>query len=159
MRALIIVDVQNDFCEGGSLAVRGGAAVAHGISARLAGDHGYAQVVATKDFHIDPGDHFSSQPDYANFLKGAHAAAYSGFEGTDEEGTVLADWLRQHDIDAVDVAGIATDYCVRATALDAVRHGFATRVLLDLTASVAPDSAAEAIGEFRAADVDLTGTP
>jgi nicotinamidase/pyrazinamidase len=59
----------------------------------------------------------------------------------------------------VDVAGIATDYCVRATALDAVRHGFATRVLLDLTASVAPDSAAEAIGEFRAADVDLTGTP
>jgi len=186
MRALIVVDVQNDFCEGGSLAVSGGAAVARGISTRLAGDHGYAQVVATKDFHVDPGAHFSEHPDYAQtwprhcvagtagsdfhpdldtsavaevFRKGAHAAAYSGFEGTDKDGTPLADWLRRRGIDAVDVVGIATDYCVRATALDAARHGFATRVLLDLTASVAPDSAARTIDEFRAAGVDLTGTP
>jgi nicotinamidase/pyrazinamidase len=186
MRALIIVDVQNDFCEGGSLAVNGGAAVARGISARLAGDHGYAQVVATKDFHIDPGAHFSEHPDYAQswprhcvagtpgsdfhpdldtsavaevFLKGAHAAAYSGFEGAGKDGTLLADWLRQRGIDAVDVAGIATDYCVRATALDAARNGFATRVLLDLTASVAPEAAATTIDEFRAAGVDLAGTP
>ena len=65
MRALIIVDVQNDFCEGGSLAVAGGAAVARAISGRLAADHGYAHVVATKDFHVDPGAHFSDQPDYA----------------------------------------------------------------------------------------------
>ena len=182
MRALIIVDVQNDFCEGGSLAVSGGTAVARGISARLTGDHGYAQVVATKDFHVDPGAHFSEHPDYADswpphclagtlgsdfhpdldtstvagvFFKGAHAAAYSGFEGADENGTPLADWLRQQGIDAVDVVGIATDYCVRATALDAVRNGFATRVLLDLTASVAPDSAARAIEELRAAGADL----
>ena len=111
MRALIIVDVQNDFCEGGSLAVTGGAAVARAISARLAGDHGYDHVVATKDFHIDPGGHFSDHPDYVDswprhcvaetpgadfhpdldtsaveavFRKGAYAAAYSGFEGADD---------------------------------------------------------------------------
>jgi len=182
MRALIIVDVQNDFCEGGSLAVSGGTAVARGISARLAGDHGYAQVVATKDFHVDPGGHFSEHPDYADswprhcvagtpgsdfhpdldtsavaavFFKGAHAAAYSGFEGADENGTLLADWLPQHGIDTVDVVGIATDYCVRATALDAVRNGFATRVLLGLTASVAPESAAKAIDELRAVGADV----
>jgi nicotinamidase/pyrazinamidase len=186
MRALIIVDVQNDFCEGGSLAVTGGAAVARAVSERLAGDHGYAHVVATKDFHIDPGSHFSDHPDYvaswpphcvagtsgadfyphldtgaveAVFTKGAHAAAYSGFEGADDAGTPLADWLRARGVDEVDVVGIATDYCVQATAADAVRAGFATRVLLDLTAGVAPESTAKAIEDLRAAHVDLTGTP
>ena len=111
MRALIIVDVQNDFCEGGSLAVAGGAAVARAISEHVASEAGYGHVVATKDFHIDPGAHFSDHPDYAAswpphcvagtagsdfhpnldtggveavFLKGQHAAAYSGFEGSDE---------------------------------------------------------------------------
>ena len=180
MRALIIVDVQNDFCEGGSLAVTGGAAVARAIGSVL-GD-GYAEIVATKDFHIDPGEHFSAHPDYAHswpvhcvaetsgadfhpdldtssvtavFRKGEHAAAYSGFEGADPAGTLLADWLRSHDVDAVDVVGIATDYCVLATALDAVRGGFATRVLLDLTAGVAPESTAAAVGEMRAAGVEL----
>jgi len=184
MRALIIVDVQNDFCEGGSLAVAGGTAVARAVSERLAGEHGYAQVVATKDFHIDPGSHFSDHPDYAAswpphcvagtagadfhpdlatgtiaavFRKGQHAAAYSGFEGADEAGMPLADWLREHDVDAVDVVGIATDYCVHATAADAVRNGFATRVLLDLTAGVAPESTAKAVEELRAAGVELTG--
>ncbi len=186
MRALIIVDVQNDFCEGGSLAVAGGAAVARKVSERLAGDHEYAHVVATKDFHVDPGSHFSDHPDFADswprhcvagtpgadfhpdldtsaveavFLKGAHAAAYSGFEGADEAGTPLADWLRARDVDEVDVVGIATDYCVHATAADAVRTGFATRVLLDLTAGVAPESTARAIEDLRSADVELTGTP
>jgi nicotinamidase/pyrazinamidase len=183
MRALIIVDVQNDFCEGGSLAVTGGAAVARAISEHVAG-HGYGHVVATKDFHIDPGAHFSDHPDYAAswpphcvagtsgsdfhpdldtgpveavFRKGAHAAAYSGFEGADEAGTPLADWLRTRDVDAVDVVGIATDYCVHATAADAARAGFSTRVLLDLTAGVAPDSTAKAIEDLRAANVELTG--
>jgi nicotinamidase/pyrazinamidase len=188
MRALIIVDVQNDFCEGGSLAVAGGAAVARGISEHLAegGDHPYAHVVATKDFHVDPGSHFSDHPDYADswpahcvagtpgadfhpdldtsaveavFFKGAHAAAYSGFEGADEAGTPLADWLRLRDVDEVDVVGIATDYCVRATAADAVRAGFATRVLLDLTAGVAAESTAKAIEDLRSAEVELTGEP
>jgi nicotinamidase/pyrazinamidase len=184
MRALIIVDVQNDFCEGGSLAVTGGAAVARAIG--VTAGSGYDQVVATKDFHIDPGDHFAEHPDYAHswpahcvagspgaefhpdldtssvgavFRKGEHAAAYSGFEGADDNGTLLADWLRARDVDAVDVVGIATDYCVRATALDAVRGGFATRVLLDLTAGVAPDSTAAAINEMRAAGIELVLPP
>jgi nicotinamidase/pyrazinamidase len=180
MRALIIVDVQNDFCEGGSLAVTGGAGVARAIGPLSSS--GYDQVVATKDFHIDPGEHFSGQPDYKHswpahcvagtsgadfhpdldtssvaevFRKGEHAAAYSGFEGADPAGTLLADWLRSHDIDAVDVVGIATDYCVLATALDAVRGGFTTRVLLDHTAGVAPETTAAAVDEMRAAGVEL----
>jgi nicotinamidase/pyrazinamidase len=186
MRALIIVDVQNDFCEGGSLAVAGGAAVARAVSERLEGEHGYAHVVATKDFHMDPGTHFSDHPDYADswprhcvagtsgaefhpeldtgaveavFFKGAHAAAYSGFEGFDSAGTPLADWLRDRGVDEVDVVGIATDYCVHATAADAARAGFGTRVLLDLTAGVAPESTAKAISDLRAAGVDLSGAP
>ena len=188
MRALIIVDVQNDFCEGGSLAVAGGAAVARAVSERLAQDqeYEYEHVVATKDFHVDPGSHFSDHPDYAAswpphcvagttgadfhpdldtsaveavFRKGAHAAAYSGFEGVDDDGTPLGDWLRDHGVDEVDVVGIATDYCVHATAADAARAGFATRVLLDLTAGVAPESTARAIAGLRADGVELTGTP
>jgi nicotinamidase/pyrazinamidase len=184
VRALIIVDVQNDFCEGGSLAVAGGAAVARGVSSLLASPgHGYAHVVATQDFHIDPGSHFSEHPDYAVswpphcvagsagadfhpdldtagveavFRKGAHAAAYSGFEGTDDQGTPLADWLRAHDVDQVDVAGIATDYCVRATAADAAATGLRTRVLLGLTAGVDPGTTADAIATLRAAGVEVT---
>jgi nicotinamidase/pyrazinamidase len=185
MRALIIVDVQNDFCEGGSLAVAGGAAVARAVSEHLAGGgHEYAHVVATQDYHVDPGSHFSDHPDYAVswpphcvvgtpgadfypdldtsvveavFRKGQHAAAYSGFEGFDDSGTPLGDWLRGHDVDEVDVVGIATDYCVHATAADAARAGFATRVLLDLTAGVAPASTAEAIADLRAGGVQVSG--
>jgi nicotinamidase/pyrazinamidase len=184
VRALIIVDVQNDFCEGGSLAVAGGAAVARSISSLLAsGDHGYDHVVATKDYHIDPGSHFANEPDYAHswprhcvagtpgaefhpdlatgpieavFRKGAHAAAYSGFEGLDDAGTPLADWLRAHDVDRVDVVGIATDYCVRATAADAALNGFGARVLLGLTAGVAPGTTAEAITALGDAGVEVT---
>jgi len=182
MRALIIVDVQNDFCEGGSLAVTGGSAVARSISELLASGPGYAHIVATKDFHIDPGDHFAENPDYAVswpphcvagtagadfhpdfnpagieavFMKGHHTAAYSGFEGTDASGTALADWLRRRGVDEVDIAGIATDYCVRATAADAAEAGFSTRVLLDLTAGVAPESTAKAIEDLRAAGVEV----
>ncbi len=182
MRALIIVDVQNDFCEGGSLGVTGGAAVAGAITDYLSTDGGYQHVVATQDFHIDPGDHFSDRPDYSSswpphcvagtrgaefhpaldatrievvFRKGAHGAAYSGFEGVDDTGTPLADWLRQRGVDEVDVVGLATDYCVRETAQDAVRAGFATRVLLDLTAGVAQESTAAALDALRAAGVEL----
>jgi nicotinamidase/pyrazinamidase len=182
MRALIITDVQNDFCEGGSLEVSRGGEVAGAISELLAGGHGYAHVVATKDFHIDPGEHFSDDPDYAVswprhcvvetsgadfhphlatdaveavFHKGQYTAAYSGFEGADEHGTPLAEWLRQRGVDEVDIVGIATDYCVQATAADAAKAGFATRVLLDLTAGVAPESTAKAIEDLRAAGVEI----
>jgi nicotinamidase/pyrazinamidase len=180
MRALLIVDVQNDFCEGGSLGVVGGQTVAHAISEYLAAPRGYDHVVATKDFHIDPGDHFSDTPDFAAswprhcvvgtdgadfhpefdhsaveavFTKGRYAAAYSGFDGTDETGTPLADWLRQRRVDEVDIVGIATDYCVVATATDAVAAGFVTRVLLALTAGVSPATTAKAVEEMRAAGV------
>jgi nicotinamidase/pyrazinamidase len=182
MRALIVADVQNDFCEGGSLAVTGGSAVARGISELLASGPGYAHVVATKDFHIDPGEHFSENPDYAVswprhcvvgtpgadfhpefdpscveavFMKGHHSAAYSGFEGTDESGTTLTDWLRLRGVDEVDIVGIATDYCVRATAADAAEAGFCTRVLLELTAGVAAESTAKAVEALRAVGVEV----
>ncbi len=182
MRALIVVDVQKDFCEGGSLAVDGGAAVAGAITELLAG-HDYDHVVATMDFHIDPCEHFSDTPDYrvswprhcvvgtsgvdfhenldpaaveAVFTKGEFSAAYSGFEGTDAEGTSLTDWLARRRVDAVDVVGIATDYCVRATALDAAAAGLRTRVLLPLCAGVAPDSTAEAVALLRARGVEVS---
>jgi nicotinamidase/pyrazinamidase len=184
-RALVVVDVQNDFCEGGSLAVTGGAEVAAAITAHVrSAAGGYAHVVATRDHHVDPGGHFAEHPDYletwpphcvvgtagvelhpaldrepieAVFDKGEHAAAYSGFEGA-ADGVGLADWLRGHGVDAVDVVGIATDHCVRATALDAVAAGFATRVLLPLTAGVAEASTEAALEQLRTAGVRLEGT-
>lgn len=191
-RALIVVDVQNDFCEGGSLAVAGGADVAAAVTELIgqAAGSGYQHVVATRDHHIAPGGHFSANPDYARswpahcvagtegvgfhpnfapavasgsidavFDKGAYSAAYSGFEGADENGTPLADWLRSRDVTEVDVVGIATDHCVRATALDAAREGFRTQVLLDLTAGVAPESTERALEELREAGVELSGKP
>ena len=188
-RALIVVDVQNDFCEGGSLAVAGGARVASDIGELL--HHWtrkdpkapeYAVAVATRDHHVDPGQHFSDDPDFedswpahcvvgsdgeafhpnldpqpfdAVFLKGEHAAAYSGFEGRSTDGSALADWLRSHEITHVDVCGLATDHCVRATALDAVREGFDTRVLESLCAGVSPGTTAAAVQEMRRAGVEL----
>jgi nicotinamidase/pyrazinamidase len=187
VRALIVTDVQNDFCEGGSLAVPGGAFVARLISEWLATGAGdYAHVVATQDHHVDPGHHFSAHPDFVDtwpphcvagtpgaefhpdldtrrveavFRKGEHRAAYSGFEGTDESGTPLAGWLRERGVTDLDIVGIATDHCVRATAADAARGGFGTRVLLGLTAGVAPDTTARALSELRDASVELDGTP
>jgi nicotinamidase/pyrazinamidase len=185
-RALLVVDVQNDFCEGGSLAIVGGAAVARAISDRLdIGDYDHA--VATRDHHIDPGGHFSKAPDYIDtwpahcvagtpgaelhpdldrtnlelvFDKGEYAAAYSGFEGiTDQDGRPLLDWLRAHHIDSVEIVGIATDHCVRATALDAVAGGLTTAVRLDLTAGVARTTVDLALEQMREAGADLVGTP
>ncbi|WP_030525482.1 nicotinamidase [Nocardia rhamnosiphila] len=182
-RALIVVDVQNDFCEGGSLAVSGGARVAELISEYLA-ENRYDAVVATRDYHIDPGAHFSETPDYLDswpphcrvgtpgadfhprfdtaavqevFSKGEYSAAYSGFEGASTAGETLTEWLRARDIGAVDIAGIATDYCVRATALDAVAAGFTTRILLGLTAGVAPATVEKALDELNGAGVELSG--
>jgi nicotinamidase/pyrazinamidase len=189
-RALIVVDVQNDFCEGGSLAVSGGRDVASAITEyahRHAGE--YAAIVGTLDWHVDPGEHFSADPDFVEswpphcvvgspgsrshpaldtrvveawFRKGENAAAYSGFEGTTEAGSsrvLLGDWLRERGVEAVDVVGIATDHCVRATALDAASAGFETRVLLNLTAGVAAATTATALSRMREAGVELTGEP
>jgi nicotinamidase/pyrazinamidase len=189
-RALVVVDVQNDFCEGGSLPVAGGAAVAHAVSELLhrwsrggADAPAWDHVVATKDHHVDPGDHWSREPDFvaswprhcevgtegeafhpnldpqpfeAVFCKGEHEAAYSGFEGRTADGTGLAEWLRAHDVDEVEVCGLATDHCVRATALDAVREGFRTVLRTDLSAGVAPETTERALEEMRAAGVRLS---
>jgi nicotinamidase/pyrazinamidase len=190
-RALIAVDVQNDFCEGGSLAVEGGADVAAAIT-ELIGDAsaGYRYVLATRDYHINPGGHFAEKPDFSHtwpphcvtgtegigfhpnfapvvtagaieavFDKGAYTAAYSGFEGADVEGTPLADWLRGHEVSEVDIVGLATDHCVRATALDSQREGFRTRVLLGLTAGVAGTTTERALTQMRDAGVELAGNP
>jgi nicotinamidase/pyrazinamidase len=185
--ALIVVDVQNDFCEGGSLPVTGGARVAGEIGSllqawvdRADGSPGYAHVVATRDHHVDPGAHWAAEPDYVDswpvhcevgtpgeewhdalqprpfdavFLKGRHEAAYSGFEGRSEEGDTLTDWLRRRHVTRVDVCGIATDHCVRATALDAAAHGFETRVLTDLSVGVAPETTEAALDAMRAAGI------
>lgn len=191
-RALVIVDVQNDFCEGGSLAVTGGAEVARKVSEHVVAHHGeYAAIVATADWHEDPGGHFSTDPDFVDswpahcrvgsdgalfhpaaepafehveaiFRKGHHTAAYSGFEGFTVEAdrkVGLADWLRERAIEQVDVVGIATDHCVRATALDSADEGFETTVLLGLTAGVSADTTEAALAELAAAGVETTGVP
>ncbi|MBK7621465.1 MAG: isochorismatase family protein [Kineosporiaceae bacterium] len=197
-RALIIVDVQNDFCEGGSLAVTGGAGVAEQIAVFLRAQRdAYAAVVATQDWHVDPGAHFATTPpgpDFVDtwpahcvaatdgaashpalddvigdglidawFTKGEHAAAYSGFEGATDapsgERVGLREWLRERQISEVDVVGIATDHCVRATALDAAAADLTTRVLLDLTAGVAPQTTAAALEQLAEAGVELLGEP
>ncbi len=184
-RALVIVDVQNDFCEGGSLAVAGGAQVAAAISKHLERTP-YDVVVATRDYHRDPGSHFSPRPDHVDswpehcvvgtpgadlhpaldttaldavFDKGHYSAAYSGFEGVQVAGTGLSEFLRERGVDAIDVVGIATDHCVRATALDAARAGFDTTVLLDLTAGVASETTERAVEEMVTAGVELRGAP
>ncbi|MFE5733228.1 isochorismatase family protein [Streptomyces sp. NPDC056528] len=190
-RALIVVDVQKDFCEGGDVPVNGatGLAVALADLVRGAGDR-YAHVVATRDHHIDPGDHFSDEPDFEDsfpvhcvagtegaefhpdfaaavasgavdevFLKGAHSASKSGFEGATASGAPLGDWLRARGVDGVDVVGIGTDHCVKATAFGGVREGFDVRVLLDHTVGVAADSTDRALDELRAAGVELSGRP
>jgi nicotinamidase/pyrazinamidase len=176
--ALVIVDVQNDFCEGGSLGVTGGAAVAAAIGRRAESQTGgYDLVVATRDWHQDPGSHFSATPDFVDswpahcvagtpgaelrpevarlpagvFDKGQHSAAYSGFEGRDEQGRNLDQVLKTRGIEDVDVVGIATDYCVRATALDALGAGFRVRVLSDLCAAVDPAGGERALDEMRSA--------
>ncbi len=187
-RALIVVDVQNDFCEEGSLAVAGGGAVAEQISAYLrdsAAD--YSAIVATRDWHIAPGEHFADEPDYvdtwpshcvadssgADFhpnvdehvvfskvidlvvSKGQYAAAYSGFEGTAPDGGSLNGYLQGKGITAVDVVGLATDYCDRATAMDAKKLGYEVRLLTDMCAGVAPESTEQAIIDMAKAGIKI----
>lgn len=186
--AFIIVDVQNDFCEGGSLGVDGGCAVASGVSHHLAAHRDrYDLVVATRDWHFAPGNHFSDQPDFVDtwpphcvpgttgaefnphlddavefaatidsiVSKGQHSAAYSAFEGTTDDGGSLIELLRSRQITHIDLAGLATDYCDRATALDARANGFSVRLLVSLCAGVASASTLAALDEMAAAGVEL----
>ncbi|MFT4148272.1 MAG: isochorismatase family protein [Micrococcaceae bacterium] len=192
-KALLVVDVQNDFCEGGSLAVKGGAKTAELITEYI-DEHrkDYDYIIASKDWHIDPGAHFSDKPDFkdswpphcvvgtegadfhenlnpdlieAIFHKGQYDAAYSAFEGVlsdpedeeDEEGDSLDEWLNDHDVEDLDVCGIATDYCVKASALDAAKNGLDVTVLMGLTAAIAKDSLHEAVEEMEDAGVTIDG--
>lgn len=180
MRALIVVDVQPDFCPGGPLATSQGDAVAAGIAQYIRNNAGrYDAIVSTQDWHIDPGSHFSETPDFkdswpvhcvadtsgaalhpsldsvvdsieARFLKGEYSAAYSGFEGhLAGSETTLAQWLQGRGITDVDVCGIATDYCVRATATDALAEGFGVRVLQDLCSAVSEDTGQQALSTLE----------
>jgi putative nicotinate phosphoribosyltransferase len=189
VRALVVVDVQRDFCEGGSLAVDGGDRVAERVAELVASRRAsYAAVVATRDWHVDPGRHFApagEPPDLvtswpvhcvagsegaelhpliagvgfdAVFDKGAEHAAYSGFEGLDEHGTALASWLAERGIEHLDLCGLAADHCVRATVLDACHLGFAVRVLLPLTAGVAPETTEQALAAMAEAGAELVGS-
>lgn len=189
MRALIVVDVQPDFCPGGPLATSQGDAVAAGIAQYIRNNAGrYDAIVSTQDWHIDPGSHFSETPDFkdswpvhcvadtsgaalhpsldsvvdsieAHFLKGEYSAAYSGFEGhLAGSETTLAQWLQGRGITDVDVCGIATDYCVRATATDALAEGFDVRVLQDLCSSVAEDTGQQALSALEGSGAAIAST-
>lgn len=181
MRALIVVDVQPTFCEGGALAVDGGNAVAERIAEFAAKNREqYGLVVTTQDWHIDPGAHFSDPPDFidtwpphgvagtpeadlhaalaslapdASIKKGQYEAAYSGFEGKDATDRDLARILAEAGVREVDVVGIAESHCVRQTALDARAEHLPTRVISDLTVPVSEELGAAARAEMQAAGV------
>ncbi len=180
-RALFIIDVQNDFTEGGALGVDGGAAVAAGVSRLLAGHPGVWQsVFASRDWHDavgDNGGHFAtdSPPDFVatwpahcvagttgadyhpaldlssvtvHVKKGQGMPAYSIFEGTTASGETVDEAIEKLDVTDIDVVGIATDYCVLASAKDALNAGRRVRVFTDLIAGVAPESSAAALSSL-----------
>jgi nicotinamidase/pyrazinamidase len=185
--ALVVVDVQNDFVEGGALPVTGGKQVAAMVARHLRHfKQEYGFVVATRDYHEDPAGHFSDHPDFVNTWpphcvigtpganlcmpifnlvreklittvvdKGRHAPAYSGFEGLDPRGHSLLDVLKEARVDHLDICGLATDYCVRATALDARKSDFQVRVLVNLCAPVNPETGLQALEEMRAAGCQM----
>ena len=185
-KALFIVDVQNDFTEGGALGVEGGDAVAERITRHLQAHAGeYAVIVASRDWHDadnDNGGHFHPEPDFVDswpvhcvggtegaeydpgldtaavthhVKKGQGAPAYSLFEGTTDDGVTVARLLDEHGVVDVDVVGIATDYCVRASALDAIEHGRHVRILTDLVAGVAAEPSDAALVELAHAGAEL----
>lgn len=207
-RAFILVDAQHDFVEGGALGVDGATTALQRVRDYLEEyATSYQLFVLTRDWHIDPGEHFADTPDFVDswprhcvagshgatfhesaseatqlfvaahaaldrdlaraesddtpqrrieeVKKGAYTAAYSGFEGATEDGVELANLLRAEGIEAVDVAGIATDYCVRATCLDAVAHGFDTSVVLNLCAGVAENTSLQALAELSRAGITV----
>lgn len=187
--ALFIIDVQNDFTEGGALGVEGGAAVAAGIT-RLLSEHPdrYDVVFASRDWHDDDNDnggHFHESPDFVDtwpehcvagtpgadyhpdfdvrevdvhVRKGMGEPAYSIFQGTTDDGETVREALDRLGVTRIDVAGIATDYCVLASALDAIAAGREVRVLTDLVAGVAPVSSEKALRTLEEAGAQLVGS-
>ena len=195
--AFVVVDAQNDFSEGGSLAVDGAVEAYRATYLHLAGRAGkYSVLVTTRDNHIDPGTHWSETPDYVDtwprhcaagehgsqfhpemiraldyfamtnphavridVTKGEFEAAYSGFEGKTEAGVALADALRAADVTHLEVVGVATDHCVRATVLDALRVGFDVTVHANQTAAVDADRGAAALREMADAGAEIVAAP
>jgi len=188
-RALFIVDVQNDFTEGGALGVTGGDAVAQGVTAYLSGNHAeYDAIIASRDWHSADGDnggHFSASPDYVDtwpphcvagtpgaefdtgldtrhvtheLRKGQGRPDYSLFQGTTEDGQTAAELLNHLGITDIDVVGIATDHCVRASALDAITAGMSVTILSDLVAGVAAESSEAALAELREAGARIAAS-
>lgn len=186
-RALLIVDVQNDFTEGGALAVTGGDAVASGVSRFLAAHGGdYDVIIASRDWHDSEGDnggHFAETPDFVDTWpihcvagtagaeydsllvtdavthhvhKGQGLPAYSMFEGATQSGDTVGAILTSAGVLTADVVGIATDHCVRASALDAIAHGVRVRVFTDLVAGVGAESSEAALAELAHAGAELT---
>ena len=186
--ALFIIDVQNDFTEGGALGVDGGAAVAAGVTEMLEREHPYDIVIASRDWHDghnDNGGHFHPEPDYVDswpehcvagtegaeyhpdlgtehidvhVRKGQGKPAYSIFEGITDDGESVPEALDRLGVTDIDVVGIATDYCVLASALDAVEAGRHVRVVTDLVAGVAEESSAAALAKLDAAGVELVSS-
>ncbi len=186
-RGFVIVDVQPTFCEDGELPVAGGNAVAHRIADYVkARQRDYDLIVTTQDWHVEPGEHFSAEPDFAatwpphglagtrnaelhpalravvadltgvvHVRKGAYQAAYSGFEGTDDSGRQLSAIVAEAGVESLDLCGIAESHCVKSTAIDAARLGYATTVFSDLTVPVTEELGARARAEMRAAGVGM----
>ena len=191
-KALFVIDVQNDFCEGGALACQGGAQVAASITNYLKGNEShYDTVIASRDWHTPNspnGGHFpvaGNEPDFVNtwplhciagtpgaeyhpnldaslidlhIKKGQDQHGYSIFEGETDSGEKFQDLLTRLGVTEVDVVGIATDYCVRASALDAKNSGLNVRVITSLTAGVSAASTEAAIDELVDAGVMVAAT-
>jgi nicotinamidase/pyrazinamidase len=189
--ALLIVDAQNDFIEGGALAVTGGQEATLSLAQRLLTTKDYDTIITTQDWHKDPGNHWSDTPDYADtwpvhcaagtfgaelrkelaevihyranntdlkhysVTKGEYEAAYSGFEGHTPDGTDTATLLRNLGITHLDVAGLATDHCVKATVLDALKEGFTVNILTENIAGVDAERSIQAIKDMVAAGAVL----
>ena len=182
MRALLVIDVQVDFCEGGALACSGGAAVAAAITQHIkANGSAYDFVIASRDWHTpndSNGGHFPLWPlhciagepgaDYHSALdnslvdfhikKGQGSHGYSFFEGSTDEGETAAQLLERLGVTDIDVVGVATDHCVRASALDAKQLGFNARVITSLTAGVDARTTEAAIDEMVDCGVSVVAT-
>ncbi len=183
-RAIVVVDPQPDFFEDGPLPIAGATATAKRIRDYLA-EHAanFDLMIVTQDWHVNPGEHWSSTPNYVStwpvhcaadspgaqvhealadvawnavIHKGAHEGAYSGFDGHRADGASLAAILTEQGVGNLTVVGFATDHCVKATALDARTLGFEVQVPLDLCAGVAPESTRSAIAEMESAGVSVT---
>jgi nicotinamidase/pyrazinamidase len=185
--ALLVVDVQADFVEGGSLGVNGGLTTAAMIARHVRHfKNEYDFIVASRDYHENAPDHISDHPDFVNtwpphcmvgtpgaafvptiqnlvrekyihavVTKGRNKAAYSAFDGLDPRGHPLLEVLKEERIDHIDVCGIATDYCVRASALDAKKNEFQVRLLVNLCAAVNEETGQKALEEMKAAGIQI----